>query len=86
MSAGDITKPPTGLPVVNDDGALSTIMAAWFASLTGVMQAASGTTAARPTTGLYVLKPYLDTTLGKPVWLKTVGPPAVWIDATGVAV
>ncbi len=42
---------------------------------------AQGTTAARPTDATvgYV---YFDTTLGKPVFLKTV--PSAWVDATGI--
>jgi len=43
---------------------------------------AGGTTAARPTdAGLYFR--YFDTTLGKPVFLKTQ--PSGWVDATGTA-
>lgn len=45
----------------------------------------SGTTANRPTSGLFVGRPYFDTTLNKPIWLKTVSP-ADWIDATGASV
>jgi hypothetical protein len=41
----------------------------------------SGTSAQRPTTNLWVGRPYFDTDLGKPVWLKTVNPPE-WIDAS----
>lgn len=45
----------------------------------------SGTTANRPTTGLFVGRRYFDTTLGYPIWLKTVSP-VVWVDATGSTV
>jgi hypothetical protein len=41
---------------------------------------AVGTTAARPV-GATVGQRYFDTTLGKPVWLKTA--PSTWADATG---
>lgn len=44
-----------------------------------------GTTAQRPTKGLEIGTPYFDTTLNKPIWLKTVSPIA-WVDATGGAV
>lgn len=44
----------------------------------------AGPTAQRPTKGLWVGKSYFDTTLNKPVWLKTVSPVA-WVDATGAA-
>jgi hypothetical protein len=42
----------------------------------------SGATADRPTKGLYVGRPYFDTTLGKPIWYSGSG----WVDATGAAV
>lgn len=45
----------------------------------------SGTTAQRPTTGLYVGMPYFDTTLGKPIWCKSTGT-IVWVDSTGTTV
>jgi len=45
----------------------------------------SGTTANRPTTYLWVGRIYFDTTLGKPVWLKSVSP-SVWVDAAGTSV
>ena len=45
----------------------------------------SGTTTNRPTKNLFVGRPYFDTTLGKPVWLKSASP-SVWVDATGASV
>jgi len=45
----------------------------------------SGTTAHRPTSGLFVGRFYFDTTLGKPIWLETVSPVG-WVDATGASV
>ncbi len=42
----------------------------------------SGTTAQRPTEGLYIGRVYFDTTLGYPIWLQSIGP-VVWCDATG---
>jgi hypothetical protein len=49
--------------------------------LSGMVNAA-GTTAARPTTAP-VGYSYFDTTLGKPVFLKTT--PSTWVDSTGTA-
>lgn len=48
----------------------------------------NGTTAQRPTFafGLYVGFQYFDTTLGKPIFVKTVANPPVWVDATGAVV
>lgn len=45
--------------------------------LSGLTQ--SGTTAQRPTTFLWVSRPYLDATLGIPIWWDGTQ----WIDATG---
>jgi len=44
----------------------------------------AGTTANRPVKGLYEGKMYFDTTLGKPIWLKSVRP-TVWVLADGTA-
>jgi hypothetical protein len=59
----------------------------WFSSVQYYLAALgnSGLTAARPTTKLYIGYPYFDTTLGKPIWCKTVNP-VVWVDATGAVV
>ena len=45
----------------------------------------SGTTAQRPTTFLWIGRPYFDTTLGYPVWVKSVGP-TVWVNGSGASV
>lgn len=45
----------------------------------------SGTTAHRPTTLLWVGRTYFDTTLGIPIWLKSVGP-TVWVNSAGAPV
>lgn len=41
----------------------------------------SGTTAKRPTVGLWTGRIYFDTTLGLPIFYKTVG----WVKADGTA-
>ena len=46
----------------------------------------SGVTADRPTQGLWVGRTYFDTTLNKPVWVKTATGTPVWVDATGAVV
>jgi hypothetical protein len=42
----------------------------------------SGTTAQRPTKGLYVGRPYFDTTINRPIWYNGTN----WIRADGVIV
>lgn len=48
-----------------------------------------GATANRPVStnqiALYIGQNYFDTTLGKPIWVKSLNP-TVWCDATGAAV
>ena len=39
----------------------------------------SGVSGARPTRGLWVGRPYFDTTLGYPIWWNGTA----WVDATG---
>lgn len=58
----------------------------WFNFASRVAEAitglrASGTTAQRPTEGLFVGRTYFDTTLGQPVWYDGTG----WVDATGAS-
>lgn len=50
--------------------------------LLGNLASTAGTTAARPTDAKVGFS-YFDTTLGKPVWLKTA--PSTWVDSAGVA-
>lgn len=78
---------PGDLPISDSQGRVSVPWSAWFsrahAAISAVYQ--SGTTADRPTALLWVGRPYFDTTLGKPVWVKSVKP-TVWVDGSGVSV
>ena len=68
--------PPTLVPL------LSGLQMTAFASTR------NGSTSARPTNemlGRYIGMPFLDMTLGKPIFLLSINPD-VWIDATGAAV
>lgn len=56
---------------------------AWYGAvgrLCNDLQSA-GTTANRPTRGLWIGRPFFDTTLGYPVWYDGTG----WVDATGTS-
>lgn len=60
---------------------------AWFPWLKQVHELVnslyqSGTTAERPTSLLWIGRRYLDTTIGKPIWVLSVNP-TVWITADG---
>lgn len=63
---------------------LPAVWQVWFGSLQQWLgpQGNTGTTAARPTKGLYVGLSYFDTTLGYPVFVKQAKPP-IWVNATG---
>ena len=56
----------------------------WFARVGAVVGAntSSGVTADRPASGLWIGRRYFDTTLGKPVYVKSLGP-VVWVDGAG---
>jgi len=45
----------------------------------------SGTTTVRPIKGLWIGRQFFDTTIGKPIYVKTLVP-IVWVDAAGVVV
>lgn len=81
-------QPPFDAPVVEvTTGMISTKWNMWMSSLWNISNSidGSGITADRPTKGLFAGRPYFDTTLGKPIWLKSVRP-TVWVDGAGVTV
>lgn len=77
-----INQPPN--VAVDSGGQVSLGWATFFSNAFLILSALtqSGTTAKRPTSGLWTGRMYFDTTLGKPIWYKTAG----WVDATGAAV
>jgi len=86
-----VNSPPAG-PVDTQakDGVLRPPSEGWrsfFVALYNVCNGLtmSGPTAERPTVFLWVGRSFWDTTLGKPVFLKSITP-TVWVDATGGAV
>lgn len=75
--------PAPGAAVTQDGAIASRSFMTWLQQvsylLTGLSE--SGTTADRPTKGLWVGRPYFDTTLGQPIWYDGTG----WVDATGAS-
>lgn len=63
------------------------VWANWFSSATHILNAVStsGVTADRPTMNVYVGQMYFDTTLGLPIWAKTLGASIAWVKADGTA-
>lgn len=78
---------PSNFPIVDDTYCGTVSWLKWFTWAHNGISAiyGSGTTADRPTVLLWIGRPYFDTTLGKPIWLKTARP-VVWVDATGASV
>jgi len=81
-----ITENPNG-PLQTPRGFLLPSWIGWFKSVFLLCYSVqdSGSTSIRPTDNLWVGRRYFDTTLGKPIWVKSVNP-TVWVDATGAAV
>ena len=70
--------------VVDKDLTALPVWFSWFIRMGDVMVAltTSGTTVQRPTKLLWKGRPYFDTTLGKPIWVKSTSP-TVWVDGVG---
>jgi hypothetical protein len=89
MAQDILSAPPTRGTVdeVDASGLPSRVSRPWSAWFDGVFLAVfalyqSGTTAQRPTTRLWIGRPYFDVTEGKPIWYDGTQ----WVDATGAAV
>lgn len=77
-----ISSPPLRDPVDGETG-MTTPWSAWFKQAFVILFAVgqSGTTANRPTVGLWIGRPYFDTDLGTPIWWNGSG----WVNATGAS-
>lgn len=81
-----INAPPNN-SVLSENGPPSQWWADWFKQVFRVCfaQSQAGTTAQRPTKGLYIGRRYFDTSLGangRPVWYTG----SVWVDSDGNSV
>jgi hypothetical protein len=79
--AVQLTQPPRSLAKTPEE-------LAWLEQLARIVNAGvgSGTTANRPTTFVWLGRSYWDEDLDKPVYVKSVGPPVVWVDGAGASV
>jgi hypothetical protein len=83
---------PVNAELVEESRKLTRSWVSWFTQATNILLSLqqTGTTANRPTSGLWVGRMYFDSTLGYPVWVKSVGasPPytAVWVNGAGAVV
>ena len=78
---------PDRSPLVDADRTVSVAWNQWFNRVQAALESifGAGTTVTRPTRMLWIGRQHFDTTLGKPIWIKSVNP-AVWVDATGAVV
>lgn len=76
---------PDGSPITEGGEKAGYAWLQWFSQVNAVVNAAqqSGSTADRPARFLWLGRGYFDTTLGKPVYVRSVKP-AVWVDGAGV--
>jgi hypothetical protein len=83
LMPNDLIGSPPMRDQVDSERGVTTPWAAWFWQSYHLLFALgqSGTTAKRPTDGLWVGRTYFDTTLGKPIWYSGTG----WIKADGTA-
>jgi hypothetical protein len=81
MSLGPL---PATNQLTDGKGVMTSLFQAWFGSIQQWLgpQGQFGTTAKRPTTNLYIGLQYFDTTLGYPVFIKSLGP-TVWVNGAG---
>lgn len=80
MSAYDV---PSG-SLLDSAGNLTPAWAQFFqrTHANAITAQQSGPTGERPDSLLWIGRAYFDTTLGKPVWLKSINP-SVWVDGVG---
>lgn len=83
-----INTPPIAGALVDKTGKSTNPFSQWLTQAQAILfdQQNSGTTAQRPSTGLYPGKPYFDTSLGangKPIWVRKDS--AGWVLADGTA-
>ena len=78
--------PQTNL-LTDSKGVMTAVWQAWFGSIFQWLgpQGQAGTTAQRPTTKLYIGLQFFDTTLGLPVFVKSLNP-TVWVNGAGAVV
>ena len=83
MSLNPLPRPD----ITDGKGNLKPPWQSWFASVFQWLgpQGQHGTTATRPMSSLYVGLSYFDSTLGYPVWVKSLNP-TVWVNGTGATV
>ena len=88
MAASNNFDMPANEPVTDRQGNTSPRWAQWLTRINAIGNAniGAGVTADRPTKNLWIGRRYFDTTLGKPVFLKTISVPPtpnVWVDGVG---
>lgn len=75
---------PTSTQLVDADGNITVPWAQWIQRTQNIVRTfnTSGPTAQRPVDLLWIGLFYFDTTINKPIWLRSVNP-NVWVDGAG---
>ena len=75
---------PSNSAIVDDGQMMTPPWGGWFSRIHDICASAqqSGATADRPTAVLWIGRRFFDSTLGKPVYVKSVRP-TVWVDGVG---
>lgn len=78
---------PSNDPLTDQRGMAFRTWAQWISRIHAICVSVqqSGPTSDRPTSLLWIGRTYFDTTLGKPIWVKSVRP-TVWVDGAGTSV
>ena len=82
-----LSRPPFQNSIIDENGSIGLEWMNWLNSLwiNAESISNSGITAKRPTQGLFIGRHYFDTTLGKPIWIKSVANGvAAWVTADGI--
>lgn len=75
---------PTSTQLVDQNGNVTVPWSQWIQRTQNIVRTlnTSGPTAQRPVDILWIGLFFFDTTIGKPIWLKSVNP-NVWVDGAG---
>ena len=75
---------PGSAQVVGEDRFMTVAWGQWFTRVQAIVSSVqqSGVTADRPTAVLWIGRRFFDTTLNKPVYVRSIRP-TVWVDGVG---
>ncbi len=75
-----------GRQITTADGVLLDVWLQYLSRLLGVVEAMTNGPATGRPVPTFVGQVHIDQASGMPIFVKRIGPPAVWVNATGVEV